>query len=142
MKPIELKGKWKAIFCSPEKRVSYSLRGCKKVKVGRPSIRTVCLAALIHEGPGVSHGVAAIAETGCFPPPHDPRMGLVAVETLHALFHVKPVLPYFRLIAVALPEAVFRFQLYLSVWLVTLITGETRHGPSGGDLMTLDTFIF
>lgn len=55
---------------------------------------------------------------------HDPGVGLMAIETLHLLFHMEVVLPHLCFVTMALPEAVLGLELNLPVGLVTLVALE------------------
>ncbi len=69
--------------------------------------------------------MATVAKTLCLFLSHDPRVRLVAVKTFDSFFQMKIVLSYRRLIPVTFSEAVRRFEFYLSMGLVALVTQET-----------------
>ena len=80
--------------------------------------------------------MASVAEAFRLGPADNPSVSLVAIETLHALFHVAVVLPDFCLAAMTLSEAICRRKLYFSMGFVTAVARERRHGPHSRNLVT------
>lgn len=93
------------------------------------NLKSVPESTSIHESPGVFEPVAPCTELLRFLLSHDPCVRLVAVQAFHALFHMKVVLSNRRLVPVAFPEAVLRFQFYFSMGLMALMALEIRHRP-------------
>ncbi len=83
--------------------------------------------------------MASVAEASCLDLAHNPPVSLVAIEALHAFFHVAVVLPDFCLVAVTLPETVCRRKLYSSMGFVTTVAREVRHWPQSRNLVASGT---